>query len=275
MGGRYAALCMLLCAVMATDAGAATFDAVYEQEAHCGGRGDCPDSFVARYTGGDGPDEVTYVVGAPAQSVTERVAAVTILGEGITTNTPDVCQAIGNVAACAAPLGDNRVPGGFIDAHAVLGGGDDRFTVIAGSHSIYLDTPILRVDLTGFVRVEGQGGNDTLTGGPFRESLDGGPGADVIRGDSGNDDLEGREDDDLIEGAHGDDHLDGGFGNDTLVGGPGDDVLLARDGDDVLDARDGERDSVICEDGQDTAYVDGQDFVSECEDVRFEDAPGS
>jgi Ca2+-binding RTX toxin-like protein len=67
--------------------------------------------------------------------------------------------------------------------------------------------------LGGFV--DGNGGNDTLTGNAGIDYLDGGEGNDL---------LTGLGDADELDGGNGNDTLDGGLGVDTLTGGSGDDT---------------------------------------------------
>ena len=79
---------------------------------------------------------------------------------------------------------------------------------------------------TMLLRLEGDAGNDTVTGSAGKDTLDGSEGNDVLRGGGGADDVEG------------------GNGNDVIVGGRGDDVILGGSGNDVfrytnvLDGRD-------------------------------------
>jgi Ca2+-binding RTX toxin-like protein len=56
----------------------------------------------------------------------------------------------------------------------------------------------------------------------------------TINGEDGNDRLTGTERDDLIIGNGGNDRLYGGLGNDKLVGGDGNDVLRGGEGNDIL-----------------------------------------
>ena len=79
--------------------------------------------------------------------------------------------------------------------------------------------------LDGADRLFGEGGDDTI---------DGGPGSfDDVYGGGGNDTLNGGPGDyDTVKGEAGNDTLDGGPGNfDFLEGGPGDDVYVYRNGD--------------------------------------------
>jgi Tol biopolymer transport system component len=71
--------------------------------------------------------------------------------------------------------------------------------------------------------------------------------------------------DDRIEGRGGNDQVDAGPGNDTVIGGAGRDRIFGRDGRDVVLARDGARDVVDCGAARDTAIVDGNDVLRNCE----------
>lgn len=75
--------------------------------------------------------------------------------------------------------------------------------------------------------IEGDGGGDTLYGGPF---------GDRLLGDAGGDRIFGKGGDDYGDGGSGDDVLDGGAGHDEMYGGFGRDNMLGGDGADRLDA---------------------------------------
>ncbi|WP_213361301.1 Ig-like domain-containing protein [Brachymonas denitrificans] len=82
---------------------------------------------------------------------------------------------------------------------------------------------------TGFGVVDimdGQAGNDTLSGGAGNDILYGGLGNDTLNGDAGNDKLYGGLGNDSLNGGNGDDYLVGGQGNDTLTGGAGADKFV-------------------------------------------------
>ena len=95
----------------------------------------------------------------------------------------------------------------------------------------------------------GEGGNDTLIGGPAADELYGGAGVDFVKGNGswvtstmgdtlhgggGDDKIVGGEGNDLIYGGGGNDNLQGNMGNDQLFGGTGLDVLYGQAGDDFL-----------------------------------------
>jgi|694.fasta_scaffold18891_6 Ca2+-binding RTX toxin-like protein len=93
------------------------------------------------------------------------------------------------------------------------------------------------ITFTGLDFIDGQGGNDTITGSS---------GADFIRGGTDND---------SISGGNGADTLNGNAGNDTLIGGEGNDVLdvdtSAASGNDIL----------LGEAGNDTLFAFGADTI--------------
>ena len=83
--------------------------------------------------------------------------------------------------------------------------------------------------------------------------------ADTITGLGGNDDCYGGSGADEIDCGFGMDRIDGVFGFDELLGGPNNDTISAADG---------FEDNVDCGTGtNDTAYVDNQDTVENCENV--------
>jgi Ca2+-binding RTX toxin-like protein len=118
-------------------------------------------------------------------------------------------------------------------------------------------------------------------------------GASTLNGLGGNDVLKGADSPDTIDGGAGDDDLNGGNGNDTITGGPGKDTIVGDAtaggcyvigylgtckspwGNDTINAVDGEVDSIDCGPGQDTANVDPNDVVTNCEVVAKGAAAGS
>ena len=97
------------------------------------------------------------------------------------------------------------------------------------------------------VSINGQAGNDTITGtgssvGLLRIVMDGGDDNDAISGTLGNDIIRGGDGNDIVNGSGGNDTIDGGFGNDLLNGeedrdsidgGVGNDTIFGGDGNDV------------------------------------------
>ncbi|NQV25720.1 MAG: hypothetical protein HQ518_15285 [Rhodopirellula sp.] len=87
------------------------------------------------------------------------------------------------------------------------GGGDDSVTVLA-----------IDAGFTAAFEVRGGSGNDTLNAAAVAAALllNGDAGNDTITGGSGNDTLSGGDDDDEIQGGGGNDSVDGGSGTDTI-----------------------------------------------------------
>lgn len=138
----------------------------------------------------------------------------------------------------------------------------------------------------GFDRLFGLRGDDTLRGGPQRDRLHGGPGNDTSDGGDGNDRLAGGTGDDTQNGGPGNDVIYANVGADVSNGGDGNDVLwaLARrdvtlgangepdqtgdtldggNGNDRFRTRDGEVDRITCGEGDDVAFLDRVDVITD------------
>ncbi len=121
------------------------------------------------------------------------------------------------------------------------------------------------------LRLEGGGGNDSITGGIHGDRLSGGGGDDQIYGGGGHDSIWGGFGNDTLRGEEGNDNLEGGSGNDTLVGGSGADrysIGLNQGSDTIDDGGGGGEDTlVIYTDGTIPAFdyswftVDGDDLL--------------
>jgi Bacterial Ig domain/RTX calcium-binding nonapeptide repeat (4 copies) len=111
-------------------------------------------------------------------------------------------------------------PADVSSIHIVLCDGDDHAKVGPGD-----DDDDDRPRLTIPTVIEGDGGDDHLTGGS---------GNDVLLGGSGDDKLYGRDGNDILRGGAGDDRLKGDGGLDILLGGLGRDVLKGGHDDDIL-----------------------------------------
>ncbi|MHC4874901.1 MAG: choice-of-anchor Q domain-containing protein [Planctomycetota bacterium] len=111
-----------------------------------------------------------------------------------------------------------------------------------------------RMDASGFsgwVRMTGGRGNDTLIGTVL---------GDALNGRGGNDRIEGQDGHDRIRGGAGRDLLFGGNGNDLLLGqGSSGDTLRGGDGTDTLDG--GAGTDRIFDDGVDMIFADPRDNV--------------
>ena len=113
--------------------------------------------------------------------------------------------------------------------------------------------------------VQGEGGNDMLSGGAFADHLDGGSendtlkgheGDDTLLGQDGNDHLRGHAGLDSLNGGSGNDRLEGGWDDDHLIGDAGFDTLYGNSGDDFLDGG-GRNDLLIGGKGNDTMIGGG------------------
>lgn len=82
--------------------------------------------------------------------------------------------------------------------------------------------------------INGYGGHDILTGGGGLDIIVGGPGTDFIIGNQGPDTLDGGPDADIIWGGNGNDLIFGGPGDDTIYGGTGEDILIGGPGRDTF-----------------------------------------
>ena len=75
----------------------------------------------------------------------------------------------------------------------------------------------------------------------------------------------GGDGDDNLSGTKNPDQLFGDGGADTITGGAGPDTLRGGPGNDTINAKDGVVDDIDCGDGMDTADVDANDTVVNCE----------
>jgi Ca2+-binding RTX toxin-like protein len=155
--------------------------------------------------------------------------------------------------------GDTLVNAGIIHGAVLMGIDDDEY--------------LGRDSRTGAV-VNGEGGNDRLTGGAFDDSLYGGSeddfamgnaGSDVLTGGDGSDTLLGGVDDDYLYGGTGADDLYGGLGDDTFTGGTGADTLWGMAGDDVMLGGDGDDTFMIS--SLDDVVVESSTAVASLADV--------
>lgn len=83
-------------------------------------------------------------------------------------------------------------------------------------------------------KLDGRGGDDTLTGQKGKDILLGRSGDDTLSGQGGRDVLKGGDDNDALDGGGGRDVLKGQNGNDTLFGGSGNDKLAGGTGTNTL-----------------------------------------
>jgi Ca2+-binding RTX toxin-like protein len=135
---------------------------------------------------------------------------------------------------------------------AVFGNdGDDVLTIGPGVRGGYL---------------EGDNGDDTLTGGDNADILFGGPGADLISGGLARDKIFGDDGNDVLNGNGGNDYILGGAGNDDLFGNGNDDTLSGAGGNDRLYGGGG-ADVLLGGDGSDAAPEDPLDSRDSIETI--------
>ncbi len=136
-------------------------------------------------------------------------------------------------------------------------------------------------------QIQGDGGDNTLTGTDRSELIVGFAGADFLSGGGGDDCIYGGSEDDRAHGGSGADRVsgmggadklygDGGpdtlygrLGPDRLVGGDGRDTFYAGGGEDIVNAIDGIAEAVDCGARHDVARVDPSDTTVGCERVTF------
>lgn len=82
--------------------------------------------------------------------------------------------------------------------------------------------------------INGEVGNDTLTGGSSDDTINGGSGDDELRGDGGRDRLAGGAGSDFVSGGAGNDAQSGGGGGDRLKGDGGSDTMNGDAGRDTM-----------------------------------------
>ncbi|MGF1494507.1 MAG: calcium-binding protein [Microcoleaceae cyanobacterium] len=105
------------------------------------------------------------------------------------------------------------------------------------------------------VLVNGNAGDDTMTGGFNDDTIFGGQGGDRVFANSGSDQVFGNLGSDVLEGGFNLDTLYGGQGDDELFGDEGNDLLFGDRDNDILDG-DGGRDDLLGGEGDDTFVFD-------------------
>ena len=143
--------------------------------------------------------------------------------------------------------------GGGGDSGGGGGGGDPDEPLVPGGCA---------VELLGTPKA------DRLEGGAASELVLAFGGADRVRGRAGHDCLIGAGGRDRLLGEEGSDRLTGGTGGDRLTGGPGRNAYDAGSGKDRIDARNGTKETIRCGPGKDSAKVDADDRVRDCERVQ-------
>ncbi|MEY8205792.1 MAG: calcium-binding protein, partial [Bermanella sp.] len=119
----------------------------------------------------------------------------------------------------------------------IINGGSGTNVIAGTNNGDVLD--FTDASLQNIKHIDGQGGNDTITGGSNDDELRGNTGDDTLNGGQGNDLLLGGEGQDTLLGGTGSDQLNGGTGNDVLKGGDGNDTLNGGDNNDALNGGSG------------------------------------
>jgi Ca2+-binding RTX toxin-like protein len=119
----------------------------------------------------------------------------------------------------------------------------------------------------------------TVTGGPQNDTIDcsGETTVTTIDGNGGNDTITGNNLGITINGGDGNDTITGGTGNDTINGGLGGDTISALAGNDTLigSGADGSQDTLNGGDGTDNCQSPPEDIVNGCETTPPPPASGS
>jgi Ca2+-binding RTX toxin-like protein len=101
--------------------------------------------------------------------------------------------------------------------------------------------------------LKGGRGNDWLAGLGGDDVVNGGTGNDIAGGQDGDDKVSGGTGDDQVWGGLGDDHLTGDSGHDWLAGEAGNDTVEGGDGDDIVGGQEG-ADNVLGGNGNDELW---------------------
>lgn len=101
--------------------------------------------------------------------------------------------------------------------------------------------------------LKGGRGNDWLAGLGGDDVVNGGTGNDIAGGQDGDDKVSGGTGDDQVWGGLGDDHLTGDSGHDWLAGEAGNDTVEGGDGDDIVGGQEG-ADNVLGGNGNDQVW---------------------
>jgi Ca2+-binding RTX toxin-like protein len=139
---------------------------------------------------------------------------------------------------------------------AVTGFGDnggEQLTIIGSAVADLIDLSGLQLDDNdiGVVIIEGNNGDDAITGTALGDNIVAGEGNDTINAGAGADDIDAGPGDDVIDAGSANDLVSAGEGNDQIAGGDGDDAINAGAGDDFIDSGAGD-DQIEGGDGNDT-----------------------
>jgi Ca2+-binding RTX toxin-like protein len=165
---------------------------------------------------------------------------------------------------------------GFFGVNALVGSqGNDTISLINTTVTPFTDGILLlngNDSLQSFqsfepILVNGNAGNDSISGGLNDDTIFGGRDQDILfGGDGGREQMFGNLGNDVLAGGPGDDSLFGGQQNDVLNGDDGSDQLFGDLGDDIIDG-DGGRDSLTGGPGSDVFVFDPGEASFDINDV--------
>ncbi len=168
--------------------------------------------------GNGGDDELSV-------KVSDYFGGVTIVGgEGNDTITAEIERALQRGVTIRGDAGADTISLSGAALRSLIAGGAGNDILAAAT----LPTTAFRQQL------QGDDGDDILTGSPGADDLTGGPGADRLFGREGADQLAGMAGADWLAGGAGHDRLLGGDDADIVLGGAGDDQLQGNADDDQL-----------------------------------------
>ncbi|WP_203074160.1 beta strand repeat-containing protein [Falsiroseomonas ponticola] len=159
--------------------------------------------------------------------------------------TPTVAETAGGVALPGGPAtanadsisglgGDDTIDGGDGNDTIIGGAGADSLVGGTGTNTLsYAGSTVgVAINLLAGTASGGDAEGDVYSG--FIRVM-GGSGADTLTGDAGANTLEGADGNDVLVGGDGNDVLLGGNGDDTFIGGAGSDLMNGGAGFDVID----------------------------------------
>lgn len=211
--------------------------------------------------GGDGdpppvPPPETYTINVDPN----RAHSIVILDDGVSNNGLSRFILDGQASNFMNPTLELIINGGTKNDSIVIQSLDTAFaakiTINAGAGADRVNASTVGVAIrvlgeAGRDTLTGGMGNDTLVGGNDDDSLTGNGGDDSLAGEAGTDKLFGGSGKDVLSGGEGNDNLQGQSGNDTVNGGTGQDSINGGDDDDSLSGEVG-RDTLLGGLGNDT-----------------------
>lgn len=161
-----------------------------------------------------------------------------------------------------------------VDAAGVTGVGSE-FTLTASASTADMTVTASAnrptVSLTGTANTITTGsGDDTVTGGAYKDVITTNDGDDTVTSGDGNDNITTGRGEDTITAGDGDVTIDAGIGNDTVVVGDGDNTITLGSGDDTLTTGNGDN-TITLGSGDDTVTAGSGDDVVVMSDYDDDD----